>query len=515
VRYNKDRVTVLASGGDLQLGGLDWNSALEQWSCQAFVNESPADDPRLDRESMQALANDVEQAKRALSVRPRATVTVSHAGRRKSFGIDREYFEILTRPLLHRTRTITEQMLRTHKLQIEGRESASEKHTGWAHVNAVLVTGGATRMPMVRSMLEDISGRTLNATLSPDQSIAHGAAYYAGMLLSGEKLDRSVLNKQTTARLARFKQQSVNARGLGILVRDRESRKRVPHYLIPPNTALPVSARQNFGTVRFNQRRVNLHVIESGANPEDPPVDLGACIIDGLPVELPENTPIDVTIRYDEQARVHVEAKERKSGKAAKTTIVRTENLLTLPREAGAASDVQPLEEPVAPPRQPPPPSLSKNVFRPATAAKSPVRPKPAAEPPAKPPATKSAGRTALEESDRPVPLCNRCGEPFDARGRCTSCGAVMGEAARKLPPRTKIPTVKETPQKGKPGVPLKPGAAPAPRTVLRRKTAEHEAEPTEKMQSLPKSPPRPKMRRPHRTKDADEGADEFWRSLE
>ncbi len=139
----------------------------------------------------------------------------------------------------------------------------------------MLITGGATRMPMIRSMLKRISGTTLNSTLSPDQSISHGAAYYAGMLLSGEKFASSFLNRQATARLARFKQQSVNARGLGILVRDPDTGFRVPHYLIPPNTPLPCAYKQSFGTVSTNQRRVHLHIVESGTNGDQPYVELG------------------------------------------------------------------------------------------------------------------------------------------------------------------------------------------------------------------------------------------------
>jgi molecular chaperone DnaK len=87
----------------------------------------------------------------------------------------------------------------------------------------VLVTGGASRMPMVRKMLQRISGTTLNQTLSPDQSISHGAAYYAGMLASGAEFARkSFLSKEATARLAKFTSQSVNARALGILVKDKQ-----------------------------------------------------------------------------------------------------------------------------------------------------------------------------------------------------------------------------------------------------------------------------------------------------
>ena len=58
---------------------------------------------------------------------------------------------------------------------------------------------------MVRKMLQRISGTTLNQTLSPDQSISHGAAYYAGMLASGSEFAKaSFLSEEATARLAKF-----------------------------------------------------------------------------------------------------------------------------------------------------------------------------------------------------------------------------------------------------------------------------------------------------------------------
>ena len=170
---------------------------------------------------------------------------------------------------------------------------------------------------MIRGRLKQLSGRTLNTTLSPDLSIAQGATYYAGMLLAHDKFARSILNEDATERLAQVKQQSVNARELGILVRDMETQTRVPHYLIPPNTPLPTSATQQFGTVVPNQKRVHLVIVESGTRPDQPYVVLGECKIDGLPPNLPEGSKIDVTISYDPQATVHVSAKDAASGKSA------------------------------------------------------------------------------------------------------------------------------------------------------------------------------------------------------
>ncbi len=509
VKYNKDKVTVVASGGDLNLGGLDWNKALENFACDAFARESSSD-PRYDSETMQSVALEIEQAKRSLSVRPRATISLTHAGRRKVIGIDRQEFESLTDPLVKRCEGITLGLLKSLKI-------------GWARVDAVLITGGATRMPMIRSMLKRISGTTLNSTLSPDQSISHGAAYYAGMILSGDKFASSFLNRQATARLGRFKQQSVNARELGILVRDTQTGQRVPHYLIPANTALPCAYKQTFGTVSTNQRRVHLHIVESGTSGDQPFVELGACIIEDLPANLPVNTPIEVTIRYDEQARVHVSARELASGKAARVSIIRVENVIsqTLPdlpppqsapkavtvedpaklrgprdkskpkpiasvfqpanpfspagtpvkdtgpenKESMQSASARPIvvkrsspapagveisdviqvpsappvsRKPSAPPAPPPKPGRTAPAV---TVSKqlSPTKATSSSKPPAKPTRPSTPQRRALERAERPLPLCNKCGELL-VRNQCPSCRTGTSAKKRPNPPSKPAP---------------------------------------------------------------------------
>ncbi|OYW11839.1 MAG: heat-shock protein Hsp70, partial [Planctomycetales bacterium 12-60-4] len=81
VKYEKNSVSVKASGGDLHLGGLDWNAALEKAIARQFQKDFGTDVLR-DRESRQALALEVEQAKRSLSVRPKAALTCQHSGHR-------------------------------------------------------------------------------------------------------------------------------------------------------------------------------------------------------------------------------------------------------------------------------------------------------------------------------------------------------------------------------------------------------------------------------------------------
>ena len=476
VKYDQHNVNVVASGGDLQLGGIDWNRRLEQFACDEFIKETPHD-PRLDRESMQALANEAEQAKRSLSVRPKATVLVQHAGRRKTFGIDQEHFELISSDLVTRCDQITKQLLKGRKM-------------GWAHVDTVLVTGGASRMPMIRKMLKRISGTTLNTALSPDQSISHGAAYYAGMLLSGEKFAQTYLGADASARLAKFKQVSVNARALGILVRDKDSGLRVPHFLIPANTPLPCAYQQEFGTVVENQQRVHLHIVESGTSAEQPFVKLGACEIDDLPPNLPEQAPIEVTIRYDEQARVHVEAKDKSSGQSAKATIVRPENVAYAPAEQRQTEDVSlDVAEAGVAAVTPKPPELAKSTFQPAG---RPAQQKPKSKVRKKSTASKKH-RVSLDRAERPVPLCNQCGEPLDSKGRCHHCA--KGQAPAKSKARRKVKRPQVTPPPSESDI-----------LSLDANTAD-----TQRMKT-PKTRKGTKPKRPRSKSDeVRAGEDEFW----
>ena len=419
VRYEKNEVSVVASSGDLKLGGIDWNQALETAIADRFSKEY-GEDPRDDPESRQFLAIEVENVKRGLTVRPRAALSCQHAGIRHTYQVEQKQFEKLTSPLVGRTTEITKHMLEANNM-------------GWAHVDVILTTGGASRMPMIRTALKALGGRTLNTSLSPDQSIAHGATYYAGMLLTNSEYAKSILNKEATQRLSKIRSRAVNARALGILVRDTKINKRVPHYLIPGNTPLPASITQTFGTVVKNQKRVHLHIVESGTEAEakESSVELGACVIDNLPPNLPDGAKIAVTISYDDQARVQVSAKDVTSGKKATTEIVREENLVSQPSEGPDDFEVSAWATPkssgtipIAPPSEAPAPKKVKKV----AAKQATVRPAP--KPKAAPPA--SAGTRGLEQASQPVPLCNKCGEPLDARGNCTSCGVTTARTAAR-----------------------------------------------------------------------------------
>ena len=436
VNYASNEVRVVASDGDLELGGLDWTQVLVDVAAEKFIQDFQ-EDPRSDPSSHQFLALEAEQAKRSLSVRPRAAVTVQHGGNRRTYQIEQEEFQHLSRKLLSRSDAITRRIL-------------SDNGFGWAHIDVVLTTGGSSRMPMVRESLKKLSGRTLNSSLSPDQSIAHGAAYYAGMLLTNQQYTRTVFNSQASSRLAEVKQQSVNARGLGILIRDVKSGKRVPHYLIPPNTPLPASRTHVFGTVVDFQTKVHVRIVESGAGPGKPHTVLGDCLISDLPSDLPEGSEVEVTISYDRQARVHVSAREPRSGISAEAEIIRQENVSAqLQEDVDVDASVPAVKgSPVAKAGE-----SAENI--------------PVVEP--EPKRSLSEEWAAVSEKllelseldcdssadgpDQPVALCNACGSQLNAKGSCSACGTEArvsrkksqrdrkGSARKQTSPKKSVPT--------------------------------------------------------------------------
>lgn len=393
VKYQKDEVEVIASGGDLKLGGIDWNSKLQASVAEQFYNEfgiNPCNDP----ESLQYLANEVEQAKRSLTVRPKTTLACQVGSQRKTYQITQSQFEQLSKGLVDRTTEITRALLKDNNM-------------GWAHVDVVLTTGGSSRMPMIRDALKQASGTTQNLSLPPDQSIAHGAAYYAGMLLSNREYAESILTKDAASRLSKMKQHSVNARSLGFLVRDQTGQQRIPHYLLPANTKLPAAVKHTYGTVSPDQRRVHLKLIESGASQDEPFVILGNCKIEGLPPNLPVDSKIEVQMEYDAEARVHVSAKDLTSGKEARIEISREQNLIsTAPATAEATPSDGTQKDSQSDPL------MLQEILDQAESIKAERKEQKAASRESFTTKPNPVAR-GLDSSERPVALCNQCGDPL------------------------------------------------------------------------------------------------------
>ncbi len=203
VRYTPTHFQVLATDGDVQLGGVDWNDRLVDYVAEQFKAKHGAD-PREDPQTLQIMRNDCDMAKIALSESMQTMLTVRHQGKSIATQVTREQFEDLTADLLQRTIDTMELVLDQAKVSAD-------------QLDAVVIVGGSTLMPAVSRMLEQTTGTAPYRELSPHVSVAQGAAIHAAILEAKFRGAGSELAEKVRKHLAGIKQDNVNSHGLGVV----------------------------------------------------------------------------------------------------------------------------------------------------------------------------------------------------------------------------------------------------------------------------------------------------------
>jgi len=285
LRLSPGEFRTLATDGDVQLGGHDWDGRLVDYAAEVFLAERGSD-PRQDPAALVRLYDAAVDAKHTLSARLQTTVRVDHAGRSLDVPVSRAQFDQMTADLLERTSYTSRQLL-------------SEAGVGWKDVARILLVGGSTRMPMVPRMLEQLTGIVPDRTVNPDEAVARGAALYAHYLLSlpeqgGPGADFEVTN--------------VNAHSLGIEGIDPLTLRRTNVVLIRRNTALPARRTEKFTTKTEGQRSIVLQVLEGESSLPGECTAIGRTVIRDLPAGLPKGWPVEVSFEYASNGRLALRA---------------------------------------------------------------------------------------------------------------------------------------------------------------------------------------------------------------
>jgi molecular chaperone DnaK len=284
---------VVATNGDNELGGDDWDQAVIDWLADDFEADYGID-LREDRQALQRLTEAAEEAKIELSNRKETTITLPFIAadddgpKDLEASLTRAKFESLTEDLVKRTVGPTEQAL----------EDAGYTEED---IDEVILVGGSTRMPQIQEKVEELVGQEPKKNVNPDEAVALGAAIQGGVL-SGD-VDDIVLVDVTPLSLG------VEVKG-GLFER-----------LIEKNTTIPTEESKIFTTAQANQTQVQIRVFQGEREIADENELLGEFALTGIP-PAPAGTPqIEVTFSLDENGIVNVEAEDKGSGNKEDITI--------------------------------------------------------------------------------------------------------------------------------------------------------------------------------------------------
>jgi molecular chaperone DnaK len=284
---------VLATDGDTQLGGDDWDNTLIEWIVGEFKKDQGIDlsgQP----DALQRIKEEAEKAKIALSSTQSYDInlpfiTADATGPKHiQLSISRSKLEQLTDSLFERTKKPV-------------RDCLKEAGVSAADIQELVLVGGMTRMPKVVEVARELAGQTPHQGVNPDEVVAIGAAIQGGVL-RGDVKDVLLLD--------------VSPLTLSI---ETEGGRATP--MIERNTTIPAKKSQVFSTAADNQPAVDIQ-ISQGERPmfADNKL-LGKFKLDGIAPARRGEPQIEVTFDIDANGILHVSAKDKQSGKEQKISI--------------------------------------------------------------------------------------------------------------------------------------------------------------------------------------------------
>ena len=285
---------VLATNGDNELGGDDFDQKIMDWIVMEFGKEHGID-LRKDKMAMQRVKADAEKAKKDLSGVMQTQISLpfiaadeNHMPLHLELTLTRAKFDELTKDLVLRT---------------EGpvRKALSDAGLTPNDIDQVLLVGGSTRIIAVQESVKRLLGKEPNKSVNPDEVVSMGAAIQGGVI-AGDVKDIVLLD--------------VTPLSLGI-----ETMGGVMTVLIERNTTIPTTKSQIFSTAADNQPAVDINVLQGERSMARDNKQLGLFKLDGIQ-PAPRGVPqIEVTFSIDVNGIVNVKAKDMKTQKEQSITI--------------------------------------------------------------------------------------------------------------------------------------------------------------------------------------------------
>lgn len=294
LKIEKDYVTVKATNGDTHLGGEDFDCRLVDY-CVEYFERKHKHNLRNDVAAIRRLRTECQRAKKDLSHALVTTVAVYHIYQDIDFSVEisRARFEQINGDLLRNTLKPVEKALKDADLSEE-------------QINNVILVGGSTRIPMLKSLLKDYFGANkINDTIDVDTTVAYGAAVEAAAL-SGKILP--VGGRQL---------RDVTPLSLGT---DSEIPPTMS-VIIPRNSLIPVEKTVTYSTVQDDQTSIYIQIRQGESLNANENYLIGKFELTGFPKTLKGIPWIDVTFKIDHNGVLISTAVDKTTGNTNSITV--------------------------------------------------------------------------------------------------------------------------------------------------------------------------------------------------
>ena len=338
MNISSEKIEVVCSDGNHELGGKDWDEAIMRYLAEEFKSETGFDGD-FDEYALQDMRLKAERAKQQLSSREEVPVMLDAAGLRARISLSREKFDEITSALLGEAMEKTDAAI------------AVAKEKGFT-IDEILLVGGSTRMPQVTKALVEKYGMEPKI-LEPDEAVAKGAAIHAvNVYVNNQKslepgdIGETTVNVGGTTKEINaedYKEElavqpemmSIGGKAKKVVVATTKSfaieaiHNGEPKCcnMIIKNQAMPdgaISVSKIFGTNQANQDNCELVVYESDFMDEIYDIDqdfvLGTATLE-LSGDLPAGAPIEITFTLNTEGILEVGAVDKTRNREVHATM--------------------------------------------------------------------------------------------------------------------------------------------------------------------------------------------------